>query len=366
MTASLLFGGLAVVGALNAVLWLRDRRIAQSRRDNHTRAVLARTPRVSVLVAAWNERDDLPAFLSAIADLNYPDVELVLCAGGDDGTYAFASEICESYPAVKLLEQQQGEGKQHALQRCYELASGEILFLTDADCILDDRTFETTLAPIINQGAAVATGGSSPIPDQLADPFVLQQWFTDLYSRSRWGETTSGILGRNAAISRAALNAIGAFSASVASGTDYYMAKQLMATGTPIHVARSQVATRFADTLPAYRRQQTRWLRNVVTHGSAFGASDEVRANLLPSLVGAGMLALPVASIIIGPLAFALWLVAFFHAVLSRARYCRFGEIVSAQRFGGYEWLPWYVLIDFVVWASALPEYLRHSTRQRW
>ena len=49
------------------------------------------TPRVSFLVAAWNEAGMIERCLRAVAGLSYPDVELVLCAGGSDGTFALAA-----------------------------------------------------------------------------------------------------------------------------------------------------------------------------------------------------------------------------------------------------------------------------------
>jgi cellulose synthase/poly-beta-1,6-N-acetylglucosamine synthase-like glycosyltransferase len=357
--------GVLMVGAANILLWRRDRARAYSRLARPAPPALDRTPPVSILVAAWNERDNLQAFVRAFCALRYPNVELILCAGGSDGTLALARSLARA-GRITVVEQQAGEGKQRALQHCFELASGEVIFLTDADCILDDASFEGTLSPILNDGESVATGGSAPLPAQRASTFVLQQWFADLYSRSTWGETTSGLLGRNAALTRPALAAIGAFSESVATGTDYHMAKQLAAHNQRIRVADSQVVTQFTDSVRAYRRQQSRWLRNVVLHGTAAGETREVVLNLAPSLIGAAMLLLPLSALWVGPSALTLWAVAFTHAVLSRARYCRYGELITGQPFNGYLQLPILALLDFAVWAAVVPDYLQKRARQQW
>ena len=53
-------------------------------------SVYATQPLVSLLVAAWNEEAHLVAFLSSFMALAYPQKELILCAGGDDQTWALA------------------------------------------------------------------------------------------------------------------------------------------------------------------------------------------------------------------------------------------------------------------------------------
>ncbi|MFN8377221.1 MAG: glycosyltransferase [Anaerolineae bacterium] len=360
------FTTITSVLVLNTLAWRTDRSRARSRRVQRAFPSLNATPAVSVLVAAWNEFDNLASFVHAFSALHYPEIELVMCAGGADGTFELAQALVATRSNCTVLEQQSGEGKQHALQRCFEQARGEILVLTDADCELDDASLVGTLAPIINDGEAVATGASAPMSRQRSDPFVIQQWFSDVYSRASWGEYTSGILGRNAAITRAALLDIGAFETPVPTGTDYHMAKELLAHGYQIRVADSQVSTQFADTFRSYRRQQARWLRNVVIQGRAYGETEEVAANLVPSLLGAVMLLLPLAGLLVGPMAWVVWMGLFAHTVASRARYCRFGEIVTGQHFSGYLLIPAYALLDFLVWAAVLPEYARPRARRRW
>ncbi len=361
----LLLGSAAVL-VFNARLWRRDSARAASVAHAKAWTILSQHPKVSVLVAAWNESEILAGHMAAFARLSYPNRQLVLCAGGQDGTFALAQMLATTTPDVLLLEQQPGEGKQRALQRCFEAASGDILFLTDADCLIDDASFLATLAPLVNEDEAVATGGSRPLDVQLGNPFVLQQWFADVYVRSQWLDYTNGILGRNVAITRQALSQIGAFAAPVHTGTDFHMAKELLRHGQRIRVVRGGVRTHYADTVGEYRRQQARWLRNVVMHGLTYQAFSEVTAGLAPSFIGLAMLALPLLSLILGPVLLALWGVLFLHAVVSRARYVRFGELTTGQPIRSYRSIPIHVVIDWAVWASVLPEYPFRRMRSRW
>ncbi|NJK33015.1 MAG: glycosyltransferase [Deltaproteobacteria bacterium] len=87
-----------------------------------------------MLVAAWHEADHIGAHIAAFQALRYPNKELILCAGGADGTCAIAQGCANE--SIHILEQMPGEGKQRALRRCYAAASGELIYLTDADCLL--------------------------------------------------------------------------------------------------------------------------------------------------------------------------------------------------------------------------------------
>ena len=86
--------------------------------------------------------------------------ELILCAGGPDGTYHLAKTFTSAQ--VLVFEQKPGEGKQRALQRCFEQSHGVVIFLTDADCLLEDRVFERTLYPLVVEGKDAATGTWRP------------------------------------------------------------------------------------------------------------------------------------------------------------------------------------------------------------
>jgi cellulose synthase/poly-beta-1,6-N-acetylglucosamine synthase-like glycosyltransferase len=366
----LLLLGLAGVAVHNWRLWQRDKSLLARQKEPDPLPPFdtgADLPLVSVLVAAWNEGEMIGRHIEAFQRLRYPRKELVLCAGGQDNTY----DLAASYAAdgVIVLRQEPGEGKQRALRRCLERATGEVIFLTDADCLLDDESFERTLAPVIHEGEVVATGTSRPLPGQCANPFVLHQWFIQAGGAARQGAYVGGILGRNAALRRDALEAAGGFDAEVRTGTDYHMAKQVLRQGYRIrHVPDSAVETPFPETLAQYRRQHTRWLRNVVVHGLRFRDYGEVLRCLIPSLLGGLMLAGPLVALFLGPVDLVGWLLLFLHALLSRVRYMRFGESLTHCRFPGeaYARLPLYMLADFATWATTLLQYLSEGGRRQW
>jgi cellulose synthase/poly-beta-1,6-N-acetylglucosamine synthase-like glycosyltransferase len=360
--------GLAAVTALNFWKWAGDQRLARqlvskSKSTIQLKAML----RVSVLVAAWNEAAIIDTHLQSIQAIHYPHLEYILCAGGNDGTLEIARQYASEI--IKVIEQEPGEGKQKALQHCLNAATGELIFLTDADCLLNTDTFTRTMAPIINEGEAVVTGTSAPLPRQMKNPQVLQQWFAQVYAQAWQGKYIGGILGRNAAMRREVLKAAGDFELDVPTGTDYYLAKQFLRNGYCLRYERlSEVKTPYPEYLREYWNQQARWLRNVVIYGLQFKAFGEVLQCLVPSVIGILMLTGPLLAIFFGPIIFAFWLLAWLHVLFSRLRYIRFGEIVTGCHFFSHDYfrIPGYALIDFVVWSWVLFQYPLKSLRRQW
>ncbi len=362
----LFLGGAALAAAWHLFQWRRDAALVGCLRAlAGDTPVLRATPRVSVLVAAWNEAEMIQEHIASFLRLEYPNKELILCAGGDDGTGELARR--HAGERVVVLEQQPGDGKQGALRRCLSRATGDIVFLTDADCLLDDDAFARTLAPLLLHGEDAATGSSQPLERQRSNPFVAHQWCADIYASARLPEFVAGALGRNCAVTREALDRIGGFDADVRTGTDYHMAKRLLQEGYRIRYARdSAIETRYPETARAYWRRQSRWVRNLMVHGPTFGARGEVAQALRTSLVGLAMLALPFAAIALGPVVLALWGALFAAAFLAKLRYARFARLYRGVDIGWKQiaLTPAYMLVDFVAWSLPLIDLLLR--RERW
>lgn len=365
----LLGAGLTMVGVLNWVKWRQDRALALQLRDRKLASVeLSATPQVSVLVAAWNEAANIQRHIESFERLRYPHRELILCAGGTDETYKIASS--HAGPNVMVLEQRPGEGKQRALRRCLEYATGQVIFLTDADCQLDDDCFERTLAPVIAGSEAVATGSRRPLDDQLANPFVQYQWLYHAYCAERAPAYVVGLEGRNTALHLDAVRMVGGFEGRVPIGTDYYLARKLLARGYRIrHVPASQIRTHHASSFGEYWRQQSRWQRNVVLHGASFGVWTELRGSLQRSMVGLVMLCAPFLVLIGVPLVFPLWAPLVTYGLLARLRYTVSTELAQGSWLGPrvrLDGLLLYMFVDFVAWAIAAGDLVWGRRRWRW
>ncbi|HEV2316050.1 MAG TPA: glycosyltransferase family 2 protein [Thermoplasmata archaeon] len=94
-----------------------------------------RRPRLSVIIAARDEVDDLPACLEALRVQEYPDLEVIVVDGGStDGT---REAVRDRFGSVRLLEEpplpEGWVGKNWACDVGYRASSGELLLFLDAD-----------------------------------------------------------------------------------------------------------------------------------------------------------------------------------------------------------------------------------------
>lgn len=117
----------AAYGSLN-IPWLKDFDISPKQVK----------PRISLLFAARDEEEKLPAALATLAELDYPELEIIAVDDrSTDATGRILDEFAAAHPrfrAIHVTELPDGWlGKPHALQKAYEASSGEWLLFTDAD-----------------------------------------------------------------------------------------------------------------------------------------------------------------------------------------------------------------------------------------
>jgi cellulose synthase/poly-beta-1,6-N-acetylglucosamine synthase-like glycosyltransferase len=363
---------------LNVRQWRLDRqrlaRLAAQRTADPPLSAIPSAPCVSFLVAAWNEESTVRACIDAILCLSYPNLEVVLCAGGADRTWEIASQLRD--PRLILLEQSRGDGKQKSLQRSLEKASGDIIYLLDADCLITEAAFARILSPILDrEEQAVTSIPCTPLPGQIHSPFVLSQCASRAYTSICQAAYCSGLSGANSAVRREPLEKAGAFTTHAPSGVDYDLGKRLLGLGMRIRYrADASLPIKFHTRIVPYLRQQARWLRNVVILGARFRKYREVAACLSTSLLGITMLLVPLLWITPGipstltRLSGAAWAFAFLHACMSRLRYLK----ITAEWLGlrvplrAVLLLPLFLLIDFLAWTIPLGQYPVRSSRKRW
>jgi cellulose synthase/poly-beta-1,6-N-acetylglucosamine synthase-like glycosyltransferase len=360
--------GLVGIGLYNWRLWRHDKTLATQQRDSRSSApVLSRTPKVSVLVAAWNEQAHIDAHIRSFMALQYPQIELIICAGGSDDTLARARHY--ACPTIIILEQQAGEGKQRSLARCFEYASGEIICLTDADCLYTDEALIRLLEPLVEDGEQAATGVSRPLDTQAHKLLPDYVWASDVFAGAHSPQYSAGLLGRNAAMTRQALERSGGLGFTAQTGTDYQLARRLIDSGVAIrYVGNSIVPTEYPETLSVYRRKQSRWLRNLLIYGRRYQAQRDVYLTVRTIATGALMLLSPLTALVFGRSVLVIWALLVAHATASKLRYLAFTarlyrRAVSARLIAGLIPL---TLIDFVIWALPILDLFSVKRRNQW
>ncbi|MDZ4288525.1 MAG: glycosyltransferase, partial [Prosthecobacter sp.] len=117
------------------------------------------SPRISVVVCTRNGSATLSACLSSLAQLRYPNHEIILI---DDGSTHDIAAIALCFPQVRYLRQEHA-GLSVARNLGASLASGEIIAYTDDDCLVDEDWL-TYLATAFDDPQWVAAGGPNIPP----------------------------------------------------------------------------------------------------------------------------------------------------------------------------------------------------------
>ena len=122
------FHGVRVAYGAKKLPWVKNFEPAQN----------SACPSISLVFAARDEEEKLPAALATLAALDYPYLEII---GVDDRSQDATGRILDDFAAghprfraVHVKDLPSGWlGKPHALQRAYEASTGEWLLFTDAD-----------------------------------------------------------------------------------------------------------------------------------------------------------------------------------------------------------------------------------------
>jgi cellulose synthase/poly-beta-1,6-N-acetylglucosamine synthase-like glycosyltransferase len=117
-------------------------------------------PSVSILVPAWNERGTIEKCIRSLQELEYPNWEALILAGGEDGTFEAAIQATTGDNHFKVLERGP-EPKNAAINRGTRAAQNEILVLLDADSLVERGWLGALVEPLI-AGAAACIGMHYP------------------------------------------------------------------------------------------------------------------------------------------------------------------------------------------------------------
>jgi len=98
----------------------------------------AECPRVSILFAARDEAEKLPAALATLMEIDYPHLEVVAVDDRSrDATGRILDEFAAAHPRLRVVHVNKLPaawlGKPHALQKAFEASTGDWLIFTDAD-----------------------------------------------------------------------------------------------------------------------------------------------------------------------------------------------------------------------------------------
>jgi len=131
------------------------------------------TPRISVVVAFFNNGDDLADCLDSIAAQSVTDLEVIMVDDGSaDGGTEIAAAKAAADPRFILIQPEHG-GPGGARNRGVERARGEFLAFVDGDDMLPANAYELLLHTLESSGSDFASGAVLRIGPKGINPSAL-------------------------------------------------------------------------------------------------------------------------------------------------------------------------------------------------
>jgi 1,2-diacylglycerol 3-beta-glucosyltransferase len=231
------------------------------------------SPRVSIIVAARNEEKRLPALLDSILQQTYPRNLLEVLVVDDrstDRTGTIVSEYAQHHPHITLVsgrsESGHLRGKANALVQGIEVSSGEILMITDADCVVPPAWVEETVKHYSDERVGIVAGFTALRDEGWFSAMQSLDWLVLLTIASgaaTWGVPLTAI-GNNLSVRRTAYDTVGGYRGIPFSVTEDYALFHAI-TSTARRTARFPLESRalvVSDACKTWKelyRQKKRW-----------------------------------------------------------------------------------------------------------
>ena len=230
---------------------------------------LNEVPLVNIIIPAWKERKLLEDCLQSITKLKYPNLKIIVNAGGSEETIKIADSF-KSYNNFTIIRQKPG-GKMKALNDCIDHVSNGIVYSIDADVILTDELLLRMLYPITNENEYVTSGGVRPLKSQehksLVKYLLINRNLNFRIKFSRYGRNQ--ISGPNSCLKYEVIKAIGKFEIeNFYLESDRFRGPLISDKGYKIYWLsdyRGYIYTYFPESIKKYIKQEIRWRKNYLT-----------------------------------------------------------------------------------------------------
>ncbi len=240
-------------------------------------------PKVTVIVAARNEEENIGECLQSLVQLDYPHEKLEIIVISDhstDNTFSIITHFAKGYPFLTGIEAQPEtnnlRGKTNALTQAIEISTGEILMFTDADCTVSSEWVTETIKYFDEQTGIV--GGFTILEAKNAFEGIQALDWLILFSTSSgtagWNIPLTAI-GNNIAVRKKAYEESGGYQTIPFSVTEDYALVRAILNKTKYKLnfpllANATVSSKACSSLQQLFRQKKRWAiggLDMIPHG---------------------------------------------------------------------------------------------------
>ena len=197
-------------------------------------------PKISVIIPAYNAEKTLRECLNSVLNQTYENYEaIVIDNNSTDGTKDIIKEFCnENYNMKYLLELNRGSGA--ARYRGEVNALGDIILMTDSDCIVPKNWIEEMIEPIVKNGQTAVQGVKKAVKINYWTKHIQDEEERLALDRIKDGKI--GLLDTaNFAIRKSILQDVGYTNPDIAIGHDTELMVRLKLRGYAIHFKQIEV-----------------------------------------------------------------------------------------------------------------------------
>lgn len=256
-------------------------------------------PKVSILLAARNEKVFILDVLHSLASLDYPTEKLEIWIGDDhstDGMEQVILPFIEDKPAffyVRIDEREYSplQGKARILEFLAQKATGDYFFFTDADMQLSNQWVKGMLTGFKKPEIGVVVGMSVVKSTSIFSVLQGLEWLSVLSVMHVLGHVKipSTGMGNNMAVTRKAWEAVGGYTQiGFSIVEDYALYKEIIAKGFAFAHLFHQDILAFTQPPTHFFKQRKRWLQGALSSKTFLLVPASLQILLFPILLFCG------------------------------------------------------------------------------
>ncbi len=218
---------------------------------------------ISIIVPAWKEDENFKLCLNSIDQLNYPQLKIIVNAGGSKETIDIANSFVEK-ERFKVIYQKGGEGKIKAINDGLKFVSDGIICLLDADIIINDKNLLEMIYPLINGKEEIVMAPLFPHISILNKGFAKYAYINrDKRFRQKLTRYTFGVAS-NACMKHDVIKKIGKFTEKrladdgISTGIDL----SLKGIKTYLLLGKNIQSLTYPTSINKFLHQNLRWIEN--------------------------------------------------------------------------------------------------------
>jgi cellulose synthase/poly-beta-1,6-N-acetylglucosamine synthase-like glycosyltransferase len=154
-------------------------------------------PKVSVLLAVFNEKDIIEQKMASMLNTRYPMDQLQFIVGSDcsdDGTNEIIEKWAGRYSNIQFFPFKERRGKAVVMEDLLEKVTGEIIVFTDADTLFREDTIPHLLAPFQDGSVGGVQGNFHSIALDKTDALQQESFFNKIEMSIKMRQSKQGMV----------------------------------------------------------------------------------------------------------------------------------------------------------------------------